>query len=183
MWMPPYLVAVVAVVAVAGVVFAAAALLPCARRDRAALADADVLTPLLLRRAALDDHGDVAGALADPVRATLRARPDALGGGALVGVDGGDHQRGRVQSVVVLRVGGGAGDHLGDRLAGRLRRPPQDVEGFLDALAADQVDDAARLAGRDAARAGDRRRADGIFDRQFVVGVLIAASLFRSSLM
>ena len=106
----------------------------------------------------------MAGALADSERTPLGARPDALGGRALVGVDGGHHEGGRIQPLVVLRVGRSAGDDLGDRLAGGLRRPPQDVQGLGHRLAAHQVDDPARLGRRNAheARLRDRGR---IFSR------------------
>ena len=67
----------------------AAALLPWARRDRL---DSTARAP---RGTALHDHGDVGGALADPVGAALCTRPDALGGRPLVGVDGCDYQSAR----------------------------------------------------------------------------------------
>src|SRR5205807_345900 len=83
----------------------------------------------------------------------------ALGSRALVGVDGGHHQGRRVQSVVVLRVGRGAGDHLGNRFTRGLRGPAQDVQRVGHRAAANQVDDPARLSRRhpDKPRLGDRR--------------------------
>ena len=116
--------------------------------------------PRVLRRPALHHDGDVAGAPTDPECAALGARTDPLGGRAVVGVDGGHHQSRRVQAVVVLRVGGGARDDLGHRLAGRLRRPAQNVQRVGHRLAAYQVDHPARLARRHPhePRYGDRRR-------------------------
>ena len=130
------------------------------------------------RRPALHDHRDVAGALADPVRTPLGARTDALGGRALVGVDGGDHQSRRVEPVVVLRVGRRTGDDLGDGLARALRRPAQDVERLGHGLAAHQVDHPACLGRRDVHEACLRRRR-----RIFGNSGGHRRLLFRSSLM
>ena len=88
---------------------------------------------------------DVARALLDLERATLSAGTEALEGRALVDVGRADEQRRRVELLVVLRVGGGACDHLGDRLGSSLRLEAQLVERVLHGHAAHQVDDATAL--------------------------------------
>ena len=70
---------------------------------------------------ALHLDGDVAGALADPVRPALRPRPEPLERRALVDVRLADEQRVRVEPLVVLGVRDRAGEHLVDRLARGLR--------------------------------------------------------------
>src|SRR3712207_5262202 len=107
----------------------------------------------------LDRDGDVAGALADPVRPALRPRPEPLQRRTLVDVRLADEQRVGVQPLVVLRVGDGAGEHLVDLLARGLRSELQHREGLLRGQTADEVDHPARLVRRDAHVTRNRPRA------------------------
>jgi hypothetical protein len=93
------------------------------------------LRGLLLDLERLDLDGDMAGALADPVGAALRARPEPLQRRALVDVGLADPERLRIEVEVVLGVGHRTLDHLGHRLARRLRRELEDGQGLLGAVA------------------------------------------------
>jgi hypothetical protein len=97
----------------------------------------------------------VAGPLADPVGATLRARPEPLHRRALV-----DVRRLDDEQALVERLGRGVGldpcvgdralHDLAHRLAGGLRRELQHRDGLGRLTAADEIDDAPGLRGRDA---------------------------------
>ena len=102
------------------------------------------------RAAVAHDDGDVAAALADPVGTALGARTDPLHRRALIDERLGHDERAGIHRMVVRRVGDGTREHLADRLARRLRREREDGLGVRGVHAADQVDDAARLLGRDA---------------------------------
>src|SRR5699024_1960580 len=112
---------------------------------------------------------------------SLSARPEPLERRPLVDVCRGDHERARVQTHVVLGVGCGRGDDLGDLLGRRLRREPQHRQCLLDALAADQIHDATRLHRRDPDEPGGRL---GALRRRLDIGFSTHRRLlFRSSLM
>src|SRR5690606_12347903 len=96
-------------------------------------------------RSRLDNHRDVAGPLPDPVRATLRTRPNPLQRRALIGSHALQPQRLRVEPEVVLRVGRRTLDHLRQLVAGRLRGVLQDRQGVGDAATLDQLDHPAHL--------------------------------------
>jgi hypothetical protein len=96
------------------------------------------------------DHRDVAGALADPEGAPLGAGTNALEGGAFIDEGLGDHEITCVHAVVVGCVRDSAREHLAHRLAGRLRREPQNVLGIASLHPTDEVDDPTCLHGRDA---------------------------------
>src|SRR6266536_3563772 len=93
----------------------------------------------------VDDDGDVAGALADPVGTTERPRPVALEGRALVHERPRHEQRVGRELVVVLRVGDRRVQHLAHRQRRRARREEQAPPRLVDVLAADEVNDPARL--------------------------------------
>ncbi len=131
----------------------------CRRRGLGRLGGRGLLGRTRRRRDRLDRDRDVAGALADPVRPTLRPRPEPLQRRALVDERLADEQRVGVQPLVVLGVGDRAREHLVDLLARRLRRELQHRERLLRGQTADEVDHTARLVRRDAHVTRNRPRA------------------------
>src|SRR5437660_2521360 len=90
----------------------------------------------------------MAGALADPRRATQGARAEALDRGPLVGVHRLDVQVLTDQLVVVLRVRDRGFEQLAPVSRDRSRRVSEDSSRILDSLAANVVADEPRLARR-----------------------------------
>src|SRR3954452_3073792 len=80
----------------------------------------------------LDGQGDVAGALVDARRATLRTRTPALHRRAPVDLADRDDQVAAVESLGGLGVRDGALEHLVDRGRGGLRRELQQGQGVVD---------------------------------------------------
>src|SRR5690606_33187238 len=124
----------------------------------------------LLGRVAADDHGDVAGALADAGGATAGTGPPALEGRALVRVAGGDEQLVRRDVVVVRRVRDGRVEHLGDRPGGGPLRQLEQVARLAHGEAPDEVQHLPRLVGRHAGVAVLRAHARALVGLALVVG-------------
>ena len=92
----------------------------------------------------------MARALVDARSGALGARTDALERGALVDVGVLDHKVVGAHAVVVLGVGDGGAQRLGDGLGSGARRELEHLERLLDGLVTDLVDDHADLARRHA---------------------------------
>src|SRR5215212_9715382 len=98
----------------------------------------------------LDDDGDMTGALEDAARAAFGSGPDPAHRDALVHKGPRDEQILTLEVAGPLGVGGRARNNLVDRLAGRLGRELEGVQGVGNVEAPHQVDDAAHLGRRDA---------------------------------
>src|SRR5450755_811743 len=92
----------------------------------------------------------MAGALQDPVAPALGARPEALERRPLIHPGPAHHERARVDRPDLAGIGDGAGQHLADGVACRLRREGQRSLRLLGGHPADQVHHSAGLPRRDA---------------------------------
>ena len=91
----------------------------------------------------------MAAALAHPVSTALGPRANALHGGAFVHKCFANHKAAGIHRVVVGRISNCAREHLANRLTGRLGCERQYRLGVCRIHPSDEVDDAARLHGRD----------------------------------
>ena len=117
----------------------------------------DLLSHLVLRPQSSgrgQGHAEVAGPLVDPGRAAAGAGAPALQRRALVDADLGDPQVVGDEVVVVLGVGGGGVEQLGEVAGGAAGREREQRARLVDRQAAHLVGDQARLARRDAHVAG-----------------------------